>query len=90
MDKFFVDVRIMDKEGSLKAFADVTFPTEIGEITAKGFRIISKEGNAPWVALPTNSYQKDGKYVNNPIIEASKLTAKRLADMILEEYNKKI
>ena len=90
MNNFFVDVRVMEKKGSLKAFADVTFPTEIGEITAKGFRVISKEGNTPWVALPTNSYQKDGKYVNTPIIETSKLTTKRLPEMVLEEYKKKI
>jgi len=90
MTEIIVDLRIINKEGSIRAFADITFPTDIGEITGKGFKVFEKDGNAPWVAFPSSRNQKDGKYVYYPIIETSKLTKKRLTEMVLKEYQKKV
>ena len=85
-----VELKLFEREGSnLKAFADVTIPSSLGEITIKGFRVIQKEGEAPWVGFPTSSYtKKDGKTVNNQIIETSKSLKRKLTDSILAEYKR--
>lgn len=81
-----VDVKLYER-GSLKAFADVTISSPLGEITVKSFRVIQKDEQAPWVGFPTSSYtNKDGRTVNNQIIETSKVLKRKLTDLILAEY----
>lgn len=82
-----VELKVFEK-GSLKAFADVTITSLIGEITVKGFRVIQKDGEAPWIGFPSNSYIKNGKTVNNQIIETSKSLKRKLTDLILAEYKR--
>lgn len=78
------------ESGNLKAFADVTIPTALGDLTAKGFRIVKKEGEAAWVGFPTSSYtNKDGKRIDNQILETSKGLKKKICDLILAEYKTK-
>lgn len=80
-----IEIKLIDK-GYLKAFADVTLPANIGEITLRGFRVIQKDGQQPWVGFPTISYSKNGKTVNNPVVEVSRSVHREIAEAILREY----
>jgi DNA-binding cell septation regulator SpoVG len=87
MDEISVEVKIYER-GSLKAFADVTIQTAMGEMTLKGFHVIKKEGQPEWVAFPSSSYVKDGKKVNNQFLEVSKTVKKKLVDAIMAQFEK--
>jgi hypothetical protein len=81
-----VDLRLFVR-GTLKAFADVTFPTAVGgELTVLGFRIVQKDGEGPWVAFPTSSYIKEGKPVNSPLLQISGSLKKHLTDAVLAAF----
>jgi DNA-binding cell septation regulator SpoVG len=80
-----VDVRVFER-GTLKAFADVTFPSALGELTLRGFRVLQKEGEAPWVAFPSASYTKDGKVINSQLMQVSGSLKKHLCDAVLAGY----
>lgn len=82
-----VELKVFER-GNLKAFADVTIPTQLGEITVRGFRVIQKDGAGAWVGFPSTSYTKDGKTVNNQIIETSKSLKRKITDLILAEYKR--
>lgn len=82
-----VEVKKMDR-GQLKAFADVTLTTPLGEITLRGFRVVQKDEQPAWVALPTSSYTKDGKIVNSPLLEVTRNLKRQLTDAVLAEYHK--
>jgi DNA-binding cell septation regulator SpoVG len=87
MDKQQITVELrLFESGSLKAYADVTLPSELGEITVKGFRVIAKDGNAPWVAFPTNSFTKDGKFVDRPLLEVGRTLKRQIAEEVLAEF----
>jgi DNA-binding cell septation regulator SpoVG len=85
--KLIVEVKKMER-GNLKAFADVTLPTEFGEVTLRGFRVIQKDEQPTWVALPSSSYTKDGKIVNSPLLEVSRNLKRQITDAVLAEYHK--
>jgi DNA-binding cell septation regulator SpoVG len=82
-----VEVKKMER-GQLKAFADVTLSTSLGEITMRGFRVVQKDDQPAWVALPTSSYTKDGKIVNTQLLEISRNLKRQLCDAVLAEYHK--
>lgn len=83
-----VELKLFER-GSLKAFADVTIPSQFGEITVRGFRVIWKDGEGAWIGFPTSSYtNKDGKTVNNQIMETSKSLKRVITDLILAEYKR--
>jgi DNA-binding cell septation regulator SpoVG len=84
-DKIIVELRLHES-GKLKAFADVTIPSTLGEITVRGFRVVQDGTAAPWVAFPTISYMKAGAKVNKQIVEVSRGLKSQLADSILTEY----
>ncbi|MDD5261331.1 MAG: hypothetical protein PHD76_05720 [Methylacidiphilales bacterium] len=63
-------------------------PSEIGEITLKGFRVIEKDAGKPWVGFPQETYQKDGEWKNIPIVEVSPRTKRIISDSILENYRR--
>ncbi len=89
VEKILVEVRLYES-GSLKAFANVTMPSEVGELTIKGFMVFQKDGKSPWVAFPNNKYtNKDGEEIKNQIIETSKAVKRKLEDLILAEYKRK-
>lgn len=64
-----VDLRHVGFVG-VKAYGDVTLPTPVGEVTIKGFCVISKNGEPPWVGFPSTSYQKERKPVNKPLLDS--------------------
>lgn len=76
------------ESGQLKAFADITLLTPFGEITLRGFRIVQKPGQSPWVAYPATAYQKDGKTHFKNLIDAPQGTQRRLAQAILAEFER--
>lgn len=80
--------RLVDYEGSkVKAFASVT----IGNAFAvHGIRIVESE-KGPFVAMPSSSYQKDGKTEYNDIFHPITGDARtELNNHILEAYEQKL
>ncbi len=80
-----VDLKEFER-GNLKAFADVTIPSALGELTLKGFRVICKDGAAPWVGFPTSSYTKDVKIVNKPVLELASGVKRQISEAVLAEF----
>lgn len=76
------------ESGQLKAFADITLVTDLGEITLRGFRVLQQEGKAAWVAPPSINYQRDGEWVNRKILETSRRLRIQMIDAVLGEFNK--
>ena len=72
--------------GNLKALADVSIPSEFGEINLRGFRVIHKEGQDPWVGFPSSSYIKNGKTMNYPVLRLPASLERQIADLVLAEY----
>ena len=82
-----VRVKLLER-GQLRAFADVTISFSGHELTVLGFRIVQKDGQAPWIALPTSSYQKEGKPVNKKLMECSRKLNQTIQETILQEYER--
>lgn len=74
------------QSGQLKAFADVTLHTTLGEITIRGFRVVHKPDQAPWIAFPATSYQKDGKTKFKDLLDTPQATHRKVAEAILAEF----
>lgn len=79
-----VEMKMVDY-GKLRAIADVTFPSSVGEITIRGFKVIQSDGE-PWVAFPSSSYVKDGKRMNAPILEVSRGLRRQIIEAVMAEY----
>ena len=82
-----VRVKLLER-GQLRAFADVTISFNGHELTVLGFRIIQKDGHAPWVALPTSTYQKAGKPVNKKLLGCSRKLNRTIRETVLQEYER--
>lgn len=65
--------------GNLKAFADV----KIGDILIKDWRVIQKDGAAPWISGPQKMYEKDGQKKYTNLIEVSKELKQEIEKAIL-------
>jgi len=83
-----VDLRRTDGKSPLKAYADITLITALGEITIRGSRVVQKDGQGPWVALPSASFQKDGILKRMDILEARRAILNQIKEVVLTEYNK--
>ena len=89
MREIVIEIKRLENSKSVKAFVDVTLATSRGEITFRGFRVIQKESNEPWIALPSSTYtNKEGKIVNSPLLVLSKAFKKELDELIMKEYSK--
>jgi DNA-binding cell septation regulator SpoVG len=80
-----VRVKLLER-GQLRAFADVTIAFSSHELTLLGYRIVQKDGQPPWIALPSSSYQKEGKPVNKKLVECSRKLNQTIQEAILLEY----
>ena len=81
-----VDIRPHEK-GQLKAFADVTISTGVGEMTILSFRIIQKDGNPPWVAYPAINYtNKAGEPKEQQVILLVPSNRRKLTQAILAKF----
>ena len=85
--KILVELRIIDK-GSLKATADITLPSDLGDVTVRGFRVIHDGSKAPWVGYPSSSYVKNGETIRYPLLQLSARLKNHLAEAILAEYER--
>jgi len=74
------------ESGALKAFADVSISSGLGEITLKGFRVVQKPEQDPWVGLPTISYIRAGQTVNKPLLELSATLRRDIVQAILVKF----
>jgi DNA-binding cell septation regulator SpoVG len=84
--EIIVDVRLIKNPGSLRASASITFNSDLGEMSIRGFRIIENGGNL-WVGFPQESFEgKDRKWVNIPHLEVSRRTKKAISEAILDAY----
>jgi len=72
--------------GQLKAFADVTLLTILGEVTIRGFRVVHKAEKPPWIAFPATSYQKNGETKFKDLLDMPQATHRKLAEAILAEF----
>ena len=72
--------------GRLKASAEVTLNTEHGPVTIPDWKVVSKDGQKPWVGKPSKQYIKNGetKYIHT--IEPSKPLMRAISLAILEAY----
>lgn len=82
-----VRVKLLER-GQLRAFADVTISCSGHELTVLGFRIVQKDGQLPWIASPTSSYQKEGKPVNKKLVQCSRKLNQTIQETILLEYER--
>ena len=83
----FVSIHL-HQSGQLKAFADFTLQTPLGEITIRGFRVVQKDGGEPWIAFPAMSYQKDGEAKFKDLLDMPQATHRKIAEAILAEYRR--
>ena len=81
-----VELRRMNT-GNIKAYADVTVPTSIGEITLKGFRVVQREeDDDPWVGFPNSTYPKNGKTHTRNLLEVRQGVKRQITAAILEDF----
>ena len=75
---------------NLKAYADVTFRSRVGEITVRRFKVIAADSGNLWVALPQFEYNQflSKKYVD--AVTLSKWTIRRVQRVVLNEYQRKV
>jgi DNA-binding cell septation regulator SpoVG len=83
-----VDLRRANGKSAVKAYADVTILTALGEITFRGSRVLQKDGQDPWVALPSSTYQKGGKLQRVHLLEARQAVLCLVKDAILIDFRK--
>ena len=81
-----IEVKPIQSGKSLKAVADFTLTTDEGEITITKIRVIQDGSSPPWVALPQESYQKNGETKYSPVIVTSKKFKRWLDEKVLEQY----
>ena len=80
-------IRISPHEsGSMKAFADATFSTAVGEITIRGYRVNLNRQGALWVGKPQTSYSSQGTTKYKEILDCAKGTEQQIAEAILRAY----
>ena len=83
-----IELRRLENCGNLKAFADLIFPTSLGDVTIKGFRVVQKEGSDPWVGFPQTSFQKNGSTKYVPLLELNRRVRNQVQEIILKEFKK--
>lgn len=78
-----VDIRKIDSDGSLKAFADVKVG---GSLIIKGFSVMKAKHGSIFVSMPRKA-GKDGRWFDilTPMDEATK---RELQDKVLEAYDR--
>ena len=84
-----VSIIILEK-GHVKAIADVTVSTDIGEITLPGYKVLQKEGAEPWVAPPSKVIGNNGKRSYQKVVDMAQVTHRVIADAVLSEYRRRL
>jgi DNA-binding cell septation regulator SpoVG len=86
-----VDLKVYES-GHLRAFADVTLRTSVGEITLKGYHVVAnKTGDGSFVGPPSERYtNKTGEIKNKRIVEAGRAAERKIAEAVLDAYKKAV
>jgi DNA-binding cell septation regulator SpoVG len=80
------EIRLNTKPGAVKAYADVRIETGEGVLWERGYAVIQKEKNAPFIGFPSRAGTTQGKFF--PIIEAEGDIRKAIMDAIFTAYKK--
>lgn len=84
-----VEIRPSKTSSALKAMAEVTVQTALGELTISKLKIIHEEGKDAWVAYPDITYKPKGSddYRRLKIVLPSKRLDQAIKDAVLEKYS---
>ena len=82
-----IKVWLIENNKSMKAKADVSFITDQGEISIKGFRIVQK-GDVTFVGGPQEKYQLKGVMQYKEMLYVDRKFQAFLYSQILNEYKK--
>lgn len=81
-----VEIRLNDRSGPVKAYADVLIQTTEGTLRMLGYAVVQKDGKPPFVGFPSRPGNIPGKFF--PVIDAEGDIRKELFDEILAAYRK--
>lgn len=83
-------VHIFKDAENLKAYADVTFRSRVGEITVRRFKVIATDSGNFWVAHPQFEFSTlfSKKYVDAVVL--SKRTMRKVQRIVLKEYHRRL
>jgi len=81
-----VEIRLSNRPGAVKAYADVRIQTGDGTLQVLGYAVIQKDGGSPFIGSPSRQGNTPGKFF--PIVEAEGDIRKEIFDAILAAYRK--
>jgi DNA-binding cell septation regulator SpoVG len=84
--KIFAEIRLSQRPGPVKAYADVQIQTTEGILQEKGYAVVQKDNSPPFIGFPSRPGNTPGKFF--PIIEAEGDIRKAIVDAILAAYGK--
>lgn len=75
---------------NLKAYADVSIQSKVGEITLRRFKVIQSPSGKLWVALPQFEFKNlfKSKYIDSIIV--TKRAIRRIQRVVLRMYHEKV
>ena len=86
-EKLMVGLRIVDNMDPVKALAEITIPTEFGELTIVRIKVIHQNGKEPWVALPDIRFKdSSGEYRSVPIVIPGRRLKSTISETVLSKY----
>lgn len=80
-----VSLRLIDRGGGVKGFADIMLDTTEGNIIVKDF-IITQRNGRPTIEVPHTTYKRDGRIMFNPVITFPDELKTRIDTAILTAY----
>jgi DNA-binding cell septation regulator SpoVG len=79
-------IRAIENAGNLKALAVITVA---GKLKIADVKVVQQQGQAAWVAMPSKSYEVEGKRRWSSTVEILDQELKNeIATAVLEEYDK--
>ncbi len=84
-----VELRILSNQELRKAKAKVTFDTELGELTIVQLTVLQKNGEDPWVSMPSISFpdkKNPGKTVYMDTVLPGHRLRRAISDAVLAKY----
>ena len=88
--KLTMDLALVSGRKPLRALADVTINWEEELLTVRRCAVFQKPGEPPWAKLPQIPIEKNGKKQYVALIDLSRDLKRRVLEMILDEYRKKV
>lgn len=79
-----VEIRLSNRPGPVKAYADIQIQTGEGVLHEKGYAVIQKDGASPFIGFPSRPGNTSGKFF--PIVDAEGDIRKEILNAILTAY----